>query len=134
MKITILKEIGIALPQKEGPETLVQNKIVVRVLDTEGNDLAVKCQMCGKIFEKSLSADAVEEGTHQLIVTYEGKRYIAARVTRTGEKLIVIGHDYKIILKASIAAEKALGIAKMLNKRVEALEKAYNGVDLLNLS
>ena len=136
MKITILKELGIAIPSKEGVEELEANKLIIECYDAAGNQLKVKAKICGRTFPSGngIPGAAIQEGTHRLTIIHEDKHYFAANMTRNGDKLAVFCHDiYEMIYAACVAAEQAVRGAQTFQARLEALEKAYNGVDLLNL-
>ena len=134
MKIILLKEAGIALPASEGSEALQGNKLAIKIVDERGREIEAKAKLCGKVFSSALSANNIEEGEHPLAIEYEHKQYPAAIITRRGSKVMVTSFGYQSIVKTAIASEKALGIARSFDERLKDLEKAYNGVDLTQLS
>lgn len=136
MKITILKKLGIAIPSKEGVEELEANKLIIECYDAAGNQLEGKAKICGRTFlcGNGIPGAAIQEGTHRLTIIHDDKHYFAANITRNGSKVEAFCHDsYEIMYKACVAAEQAVRGTQTFQARLEALEKAYNGVDLLNL-
>jgi len=136
MKITLLKNCGMAIPSKEGIEHIEENKLFVHCHDEEGTLIRAGAKISGRVFSTSqgIPLKAFQEGDNLLTIIYENKTYPAANITRTGNKLDVKPHEsYDIMYRTCVNAEKAVRRTQKFHQRLEALERAYNGVDLMNL-
>ena len=137
MKITILKQMGIAMPEEEGSVQVEANKIFAHCYDAKGNLLEAKVIICGRTFgtESGIPMEAIEEGTNRLYIEYDGARYPSAYLIKTGSYVAVhMRESYGLTCKACVVAEEAIETARSFAKRIDILEKAYSGVDLMDLS
>ena len=126
MRIIILKETGIAFPSKEGREALAGNKLTIQIVDAEEKEIEAKAKLCARTFYKALSLDAIEEGIHPLIIEHGGKQYSAAIITRHGSKVVVTGCDHQLMVKAAVAAEKAILMAQKNEKRSHTKASSFS--------
>lgn len=137
MKITILKQMGIVLPEKDGLVPIEANKLFVHCYDAVGNLLEAEAMICGRSFnsESGIPMEAIEEGKNRLYIEYDGIRYPSVYLIKTGSSVAAHMHEsYGLTYKACVAAEEALVTAQSFATRIDALEKAYAGVDLMDLS
>ena len=140
MKIYILEQLGIALFEAEAEYLFINDKLLFSVVNENDKTITAWLLIGGRRVTAGGLRDAipisiVSEGAHPLSVECNGKIYTVGSVTRTGNKLKTKAvSNHRALVSTAIRAEHAFKVAEDLVKRVEKLETATFGVNILNLN
>ena len=137
MKIILFERLGVAAICERSVAT--QNYVIpVTIEDADKHPLAAEIMINNRVYNVNGHAE-INPGCEPFIeyavtVVYKGKRYLAGAIEVIKDSLIVTHRTEDYTVNVLLAAEEALNVAKAMDKRLTALEKAYNGVDILNLT
>lgn len=136
MRIVVYEKLGCAAFCDKSTE-LNNYCLPVTVVNANDEKLKAKVHVGGETF--TVNGNAIINATleqfidYAVDITYKGKRHRVGRMEplcADKANLYATPDFYEKILSA---AEKALDVAQTIETRISALEKAYNGVDILDL-
>lgn len=139
MKIIIAKALSLAIFADNGFDTIEGGKILIAVRDEENNPLAATLHINGNIItidgEREIKACVIGEEHSDVWIGYAGQRLRVGQICVIGNRVIPFTDTAQSVLVAAItAAERATKLTKSFDKRIQALEKAYNGSEITNLT
>ena len=136
MRIVVYEKLGCAMFCDNSTE-LNNYCLPVTVVNANDEKLKVKVHVGSQTF--TVNGNAIINATleqfieYAVDITYKGKRHHVGRIEplcADNANLYATPDFFEKILSA---AEKALDVAHTIETRISALEKAYNGVDILDL-
>lgn len=139
MNVYLFNEIGNAVWENSGPDTVKNGKIHIALLDYDKKNIEAIVYINGKAYDShgaifGIPVEQIKTGKNKCIINYQNKIYDAGYISRDSNILrFYNSNPDKYLIKALSVTEKNLKIVKELEKRVVQLEKMSNGVDILSL-
>ena len=139
MKIIVAKDLSIAIFASSENDQIVNGKLLIAVRDVEDKPITATLHINGHIItvngEREIKASVIGEKHCDVWIGYEGQRLRVGQIGVFGDIVIPFTDTAQSVLVAAItAAERATKLSRSFEKRIQALEKAYNGSEITNLT
>lgn len=139
MKIIIAKNLSLAIFASTENDQIVNGKLLIAVRDEEDKPITVTLHINGHIItvdgEREIKASVIGEKHCDVWIGYAGQRLRVGQIQIVGGRVIPITDTpHNALVAAITAAERATKLSRSFDKRIQALEKAYNGSEITNLT
>lgn len=139
MKIIVAKDLSLAIFASAENDQIVNGKLLIAVRDEEGKPITATIHINGHIItvngEREIKASVIGEKHCDVWIGYKGQRLRVGQIQIVGSRVIPITDTpHNALVAAITAAERATKLSRSFDKRIQALEKAYNGSEITNLT
>lgn len=139
IEIVLFEKLQFAVFRDNQARKIEKGTITISAVNDQNEPITAKIYMNGNVFEvngsRKIRTDRLGQAMQDLYISYDKKRFLVGQVTIIGDYVRpVMENAHEMLVKTAMAAERATKLTASFEKRMQALERAYNGSDITNLT